>query len=423
VAELVSILIPTWNNPQYAQPCVRSLLENQATTGLFHIYLINNGHPDSCNWADIGHPQVTILHTGGKNLGWEGGLALGLEHSKAPFVCFFNDDAYIAPSSRMWLNQLLQSFKDPKVGAVGPASNVVMGWQNIFTPVPYQRFSSKFLIGFCMVVRRSALDEVGGVDTSLPGGDDFDLSIRLRDAGYKLMVDRDVFVFHHGFKTGERVFGTSNQAGGWNSYEFKEKTDFALIRKHGFAKWWELIKGAYQLPRDNENTVKAWEDSEAELIRERVQGETILDLGCGSSKTVEKAIGVDMVARDETITTLTGQPQSAADVVADVSQPLPFEEGSVDTIIARHILEHMIDPITAIKQWTQVLKPGGRLILAVPLEGLVLSIPMNIEHKHAWTPDAMKVLLETVGLKVVEQLDSQNGVSFITVATKEGNGG
>jgi GT2 family glycosyltransferase/predicted SAM-dependent methyltransferase len=411
----VDIIIPTWDNPQYLQAALASLTGNRVTEGLFHIYVVNNGHPKSCD--GINSPQVTVLQAG-ENLGWEGGLKLGLEHSKAPFVCFFNDDAFIPPSSRLWLNTLLQSFRDERVGAVGPASNVVMGFQNIFAAAPYHRFTTKFLIGFCMLVRRSALDEVGGVDDSLPGGDDLDLSIRLRNAGYKLIVDRDVFVFHHGFKTGERVHGTADKAGGWNSYEFKDATDHALIKKHGLRAWYETMMGAYKLPEENQNVVEEHENIEGEVIAARVSGETILDLGCGPRKTVPNAIGVDMVATDETIDSLGGSPASVADIQSDVSKPLPFEQGSVDTIIARHILEHLMDPITVMQQWGSVLKAGGKLIVAVPDSARMVSIPMNIEHVHAWDKPAMKTLFETAGFTVTEQLDSGNHVSFITMGER-----
>jgi ubiquinone/menaquinone biosynthesis C-methylase UbiE len=107
-----------------------------------------------------------------------------------------------------------------------------------------------------------------------------------------------------------------------------------------------------------------------------------------------------------------------ADVNHDVSKPLPFEQESVDCVIARHVLEHLFDPITVLKQWTEVLKPGGKIMIAVPLGDRINSIPMNIEHVHAWDMASMKTLLETVGLKVTEQLDSMNGVSFITIAEK-----
>lgn len=242
---IVDILIPTFNNPTYLQPCLASLAQNKDEKTPYHVYVVNNGHKDSVSWFHDTEGRFTEIYADG-NKGWEGGLKLGLEQSKAPYVCFFNDDAHIPPSSSDWLTRLVKHFDNPHVGAVGPSSNVVMGMQNIFATLPFTQYFARFLIGFCVVVRRSALDDVGGVDDSLPGGDDLDLSIRLRAAGYKLIADRRVFVFHHGFKTGERVYGDANKPGGWNSYEFKERTDFALIKKHGFKQWWHTMKGVYE---------------------------------------------------------------------------------------------------------------------------------------------------------------------------------
>ena len=408
----VSILIPTWNNSNDLRECLNSILQHQTAENLFHIYVINNGHKDSCNWVQ--NKSVTLIQAG-DNLGWEGGLKLGLKHSKSPYVLFLNDDTFVPFSSSEWLYKMLQHFRDEKVGAVGPSSNVVMGCQNIWANIPYVRVYPKYLIGFCMLLKRSILDEVGSVDDTLPGGDDLDLSIRLRDKGYKLVADRNVFIYHHGFRTGERIYGKPNQSGGWNSYEFKERTDFALIKKHGFRKWYETISGGYESPVPAD---EKWEDLEGKAIRKWVKGKVILDLGCGSNKTLPNAIGLDLVKKDDTVATLVGKPTSQADMEADVSKPLPFADDHVDTVIARHVLEHLIDTVTVLEQWITVLKPGGRLIIAVPDERRIHSIPMNMEHVHAFTPDSMCNLLEACGLKILKQIDPKNGVSFITVAEK-----
>lgn len=414
---IVDIIIPTYDNFQYLSSCLASILGNSTTHGLFHITVINNGHPESCDW--IKHDDVTVINSG-KNLWWEGGIKLGLEKTKAPFVLFLNDDTVIPPSSKLWLNTMLKHFLDERVGAVGPSSNVVMGLQNIFTHVPVHVFERKFMIGFCYLVRRKAIEEAGGIDDETRVSDDFDMSIRLRKAGYKLLVDRTVFVYHHGFKTGNRVLGDAQQKNGWNSFEQWEKGNHYIIRKHGFREWAETMRDAHELPKMSEG--QKWEDTEGKKIKEiigEVEDKVILDLGCGNNKTIDSSIGVDMIRKDEVIDSLNGNPLSSADVEADVSQPLPFEPNSVDVIIARHILEHLMDSVTVLRQWKDTLKVGGKLIVAVPNNGRILSVPMNYEHVHGWNPESMRNLLELMGFRVVDQLDPENGVSFITVAVKE----
>jgi predicted SAM-dependent methyltransferase len=56
------------------------------------------------------------------------------------------------------------------------------------------------------------------------------------------------------------------------------------------------------------------------------------------------------------------------DVVADLSQPLPFVDGEADLIYAAHVLEHF--PTAVVPQlladWRRVLREGGLLLVAVP---------------------------------------------------------
>lgn len=56
------------------------------------------------------------------------------------------------------------------------------------------------------------------------------------------------------------------------------------------------------------------------------------------------------------------------DVVADLSDPLPFADGEVDLIYAAHVLEHFpTDTVPRLlADWRRVLRPGGLLLVAVP---------------------------------------------------------
>lgn len=243
----VGVIIPTYNGNQYLIPCVRSIIH---VSDNVHVYVVNNGEKE--NMIGLSGPKVTVLQQE-RNLGWEGGLKAGLAVAKEEFIVFMNDDTLIPLTSKNWLDDMLVYFKDPKIAAVGPSSNCVMGSQSIFAEIPPNQsvLKSTFLIGFCMMVRRSALESVEGVDDSLPGGDDLDLSIRFRQKGYDLLIDRNTYVYHHGFKTGERVNGGPNEVGGWNSVAMTEKTNFALINKHGLRTWMETmsfqILGVYEL--------------------------------------------------------------------------------------------------------------------------------------------------------------------------------
>lgn len=410
---LVDIIIPTWNNNQYLMPCVQSIYQHTIPEDLFKIIIVNNG--DAVNMDPLkGSPYIDIVQMP-TNAGWEGGLKAGLAVSKAPYVMLMNDDTMVPSHQRLWLDKLLNHFAYENCAAVGPTSNVVMGKQNIFYQYHQELIHTKFLIGFCMLVRRRDLDAAGGIDTSLPGGDDLDLSIRLRNLGKYLIVDRDVFVYHHGFKTGERVEGPANVSGGWNSIEKIEKTNHALIRKHGLRAFLDLWR---EQPTPNQTADGTWGDPEADLVRQYALGEKIVELGCGNKKNIPGSIGIDITPKGEQIPGLHKGLVSVADILANVENDLPVED--CDTIAAQHVLEHMLDPISAVKSWKKSLKHGGRLIVAVPDHTSRNTIVMNHQHVHAWTPKSLQNFMETLGMKTISVQDAKNQVSFVGVFERNG---
>jgi SAM-dependent methyltransferase len=53
------------------------------------------------------------------------------------------------------------------------------------------------------------------------------------------------------------------------------------------------------------------------------------------------------------------------DLVADATD-LPFADGSLNFLIASHVLEHLPFPLLALRAWYRSLAPGGGLLLKVP---------------------------------------------------------
>lgn len=407
----IDIIVPTYNNEEYLNPCVVSILKTGVLSDLANLIIVNNGKQD-IERAFGGHPSIKILNSD-KNLGWEGGLELGLKNSTAPFVVFQNDDTFIPNSSALFYQRLLSSFQDESIAAVGPSTTCAAGLQSIFHPsCPQTKLEVSYLIFFTVMVRRAHLDAVGGVDTQLPGGDDFDLSMRFRKAGYHIVLDPMAFIIHHGFKTGTRVRGTSEMKGGWNSVEMTDRTNQYLIRKHGFKDFFKTLTGL------NYSNQAPAQDLEGDIVRSFINGqESIVELGCGGKKTVDRAIGVDRVKKGMLIPQLHGVV-SVADVVADVGDKLPFEENSQDVVVARHILEHMTQEIKTLKNWGKIVRPGGKLIIAVPDERVTNGIPLNPEHCRIYTEESLSDVMELLGWEKIETKSAQNGVSFVGVFKK-----
>ncbi|HWX18421.1 MAG TPA: class I SAM-dependent methyltransferase [Candidatus Binatia bacterium] len=89
---------------------------------------------------------------------------------------------------------------------------------------------------------------------------------------------------------------------------------------------------------------------------------TLLDVGCGRrpyEKTffagATKYIGTDYLS-----------DRSQPEVVCSALE-LPFPDGSFDTVVSTEVLEHLPDPLRALREMQRTLRPGGHLILSTPL--------------------------------------------------------
>lgn len=257
MSRLLDLIVPTYNNPQFLNPCIDSIEATGILEQDARLIIVNNGiQPIRQEVEAKGLSNVLVIEPG-RNLGWEGGLAFALEHSEAPFVCFQNDDTFIPVANRRLYERMLSLFSDDNVAAVGPSTTVAAGLQSAFHPkAPRIPTLVSYLIFFCVMIRRKHLDMAGGVDMTLPGGDDFDLSIRLRKLGLHLVIEPEAFLIHHGFQTGTRVHGDHTKPGGWNSQDMTDRTNKALIQKHGFRTYIETL-GGIAVPYETPEVVHA----------------------------------------------------------------------------------------------------------------------------------------------------------------------
>lgn len=88
---------------------------------------------------------------------------------------------------------------------------------------------------------------------------------------------------------------------------------------------------------------------------------------------------------------------------ATLMQGVP--DASYMTVYTSHILEHLNDPVLALKNWYRILRPGGHLIVCVPHRDLYekkrhLPSLWNGEHKTFWWPQGQEPPC-TFGLKDV----------------------
>jgi glycosyltransferase involved in cell wall biosynthesis len=128
-------------------------------------------------------------------------------------LAFLDDDAYPAPD---WLERALARFGDPSIAAVGgpgitpPESSFRErasgafyeslfgsgGLRARFRPSGPTRPVDDWP-AYNLLVRREALERVGGWGSSFYGGEDTKVCLALRDAGFTIVYDPAVVVYHH----------------------------------------------------------------------------------------------------------------------------------------------------------------------------------------------------------------------------------
>ncbi|GAA2727016.1 class I SAM-dependent methyltransferase [Actinocorallia aurantiaca] len=108
------------------------------------------------------------------------------------------------------------------------------------------------------------------------------------------------------------------------------------------------------------------ENSAAYLAPHLRPEDVLLDVGCGPgsitvdlASRVAKVVGVDLV--EEVLEEARARAEGVGNVsfrAADVYE-LPFEDGVFDVVHAHQTLQHVADPVRALREMRRVCRPGG----------------------------------------------------------------
>src|SRR5690606_329512 len=89
-----------------------------------------------------------------------------------------------------------------------------------------------------------------------------------------------------------------------------------------------------------------------------------LNIGAGGRTINPYLISIDLNrGQIENNTVSNGITQNS--ILSSASE-LPFKDDSIDCIVALHILEHIENPVDALREWLRVLKPGAKMGIVLP---------------------------------------------------------
>jgi SAM-dependent methyltransferase len=121
-----------------------------------------------------------------------------------------------------------------------------------------------------------------------------------------------------------------------------------------------------------------------------VRDGAVLDFGCGTGGMLphlERFGDVSAVDGDDQAVAFCHQGGREEVRHLPPGQPLPFAEASFDLVTSFDVLEHIEDDVAALRELARVLRPGGRLIIAVPAFTLLWGDQDVISHhfrRYRW---------------------------------------
>lgn len=220
----IDVVVVSFNSRSTLRGCVEPLCRLPGV----HVVVVDNASADGSSGVVADLP-VEVVHAG-RNRGFAAGCNLGIAAGEAPYVLLLNPDARLEPAGLRALAEVLRDA--PGVAVAGPRiqhpdgslafsqrrfASLRSTWaQGLFLHrlLPratwtdqlvrdagaYERASAPdWLSGACMLVRRAALEALGGLDEAyFLYCEDQDLCRRIRDRGGQIRYVPEAVATHVG---------------------------------------------------------------------------------------------------------------------------------------------------------------------------------------------------------------------------------
>lgn len=145
----------------------------------------------------------------------------------------------------------------------------------------------------------------------------------------------------------------------------------------------------------------------------------VLDFGCGTGAFLdhlERFGRVSAVDGDRNAVRFCHQRGRSEVRHLEPGAPLPFADDAFDLITTLDVIEHIEDDVAALRELRRVLRPGGRLLVAVPAFPLLWGDQDEISHHfRRYTARTLRRSLTAAGF-AVEHASYFNSLLFPAIA-------
>jgi len=215
-----TVVIPNYNGEKFLKPCLDSL-RNQDTED-FDVLIIDNASRDnSAAFIRENYPEFKLLVMD-ENLGFSGGVNVGIREAETPYVILLNNDTESDPH---YVRALIEAMdRDEKIFSVSPKmvqfyhrdllddagdGYTVIGWgfqrgidQKADDPAYNKRCEVFTACAGAAIYRKSIFDRIGLFDLNhFAYLEDIDVGYRARIYGYKNIYEPEAVVYHVGSGT------------------------------------------------------------------------------------------------------------------------------------------------------------------------------------------------------------------------------
>lgn len=193
---LVSFIIPIYNSERTLERCLISI-KNQDYPNK-EIIIVDNGSLDN---------SLAIAKKYSEKIFFDGGLLgsvrqTGIDHMQGQIAGIFDSDVYL-PHNK-WLSNAIQYFIHfDEIATVWPKNIAPPNgplfqklYFNIWSLVVENRIqTNRGILGGSGLILKKSIDDIGGYDKNVHWGEDFNLALKLKNKGYKIIYLKDA-VYH-----------------------------------------------------------------------------------------------------------------------------------------------------------------------------------------------------------------------------------
>jgi cellulose synthase/poly-beta-1,6-N-acetylglucosamine synthase-like glycosyltransferase len=182
----ITVLVTAYNEEKDLPLCLDSIRSSDFPKERYELVVVDNNSTDKTAEIAERYGSRVVKET---RQGNTFAVSAGMKAAKGEIIAMTDADSIV---DRTWLSEIDKLFQDEKIVAATGTANIltrskIFNWTSEFF---YELFLNiNFLIGkphitgFNLIVRRSALEKVGGINEKFTMSPDIDLGLRVKKVG------------------------------------------------------------------------------------------------------------------------------------------------------------------------------------------------------------------------------------------------